>query len=87
MRQTRCSARGARRVAIAEDPLAQAERHVCEGEQRVAKQIELITRMKADRDSEPLVAAAETALAIMQRTLDLSREHLALERQVRGIIP
>jgi hypothetical protein len=37
---------------MAEDPLAQAQRHVIEGEQRVAGQIDLIARMKADGDSE-----------------------------------
>jgi hypothetical protein len=72
---------------VAEDPLAQAERHVLEGEERVAKQIELVARMKADGDSERLIVAGETLLATLQRTVELAREHLAIERQARGILP
>ena len=72
---------------MAEDPLAQAQRHVLEGEQRVAKQVDLLERMKADGDSEQLIAAAETVLATLQQTLELSREHLALEQELRGILP
>ena len=68
---------------MAEDPLAQAERHVREGEQRVAEQIDRLAQMKADGDSAHLIAAAETVLATLQRTLELSHEHLAFEQQKR----
>jgi len=37
---------------MTEGPLAQAERHVREGEQRVAEQVDRLARMKADGDSE-----------------------------------
>src|SRR5689334_6681901 len=47
-----CEAALGRHVArvdhVTEDPLAQAKRHVPEGEQRVAAQIALLARMKAD---------------------------------------
>ena len=65
---------------MAEDALAQAQRHVIEGEQRVAGQIDLIARMKADGDSERTIATAEELLATLQRTVELSREHLAYEK-------
>ena len=39
-----------------------------------------IARMKADGYSERLIATAEELLATLQRTLELSREHLAFEK-------
>ena len=72
---------------MAEDALAQAERHVREGEQRIAGQIELIARMKADGDSERAIAAGEAVLATLRRTLELAREHLAMEQKARGNTP
>jgi len=65
---------------MTEDPLAQAERHVREGEQRIAKQIDRIARMKADGDSERAIAAGEGVLVTLQWSLDLARMHLAWER-------
>jgi hypothetical protein len=44
------------RRVVAEGPLAQAERHVREGEQRVTEQSKRIARMKADGDSERAIA-------------------------------
>jgi hypothetical protein len=65
---------------MAEDPLAQAQRHVREGEQRVAQQIDRIARMKADGDSERAITSGEAVLVTLRRTLELAREHLALEQ-------
>ena len=65
---------------MAEDPLSQAQRHVREGEQRVAEQIDRLARMKADGDSERGIASAEVTLELLQRSLDLARERLALVR-------
>jgi hypothetical protein len=65
---------------MAEDPLAQAERHVREGEQRVAEQVDRIMRMKADGDSERAITAGEAVLATLRRTLELSRERLEMEQ-------
>src|SRR5689334_22308395 len=65
--------RGCRQVT--EDPLAQAERHVREGEQRVAEQVGRLARMKADGDSERRVASAEAVLVTLRRPLN-SRESI-----------
>ena len=72
---------------MAEDPLAQAQRHVLEGEHRVANQIELLAQMKADGDSERAITAGEAVLVTLKRSLELAREHLALEQKERGISP
>ena len=65
---------------MAEDPLSQAQRHVREGERRVAEQIDRLARMKADGDSERGIASAEVTLELLQQSLKLAREHLALLR-------
>jgi hypothetical protein len=65
---------------MTEDPLAHAERHVRESEQRIAKQMDRIARMKADGDSERAIAAGEGLLVTLQWSLDLMRKHLAWER-------
>jgi hypothetical protein len=65
---------------MAEDPLAEAQIHVTEGERRVAEQIDLITRMKADGDSEQNIASGEAVLMTLQRILELAREYLAREQ-------
>jgi hypothetical protein len=66
---------------MAEDPLSEAQIHVTEGERRVAEQIDLIARMKADGDSEQTIAAAEEALEALRRTLQPVREYLESEQQ------
>ena len=43
---------------MTEDPLALAQRHVLEGERRVAEQIDRIERMKADGDPSELSQSA-----------------------------
>ena len=66
---------------MAEDPLSEAQIHVTEGERRVAEQIDLIARMKADGNSERTISAAEAALVTLRRTLQLAREYLKWEQQ------
>ena len=66
---------------MAEDPLSEAQIHITEGERRVAEQIDLITRMKADGDSEQTIAAAEAALVTLKQTLQLVHEYLEREQQ------
>jgi hypothetical protein len=66
---------------MAEDPLSEAQIHVTEGERRVAEQIDLIARMKADGDSERTIAAAEAVVVTLRRTLQLAREYLEWEQQ------
>lgn len=70
-----------RRETMAEDPLLEAQIHVTEGERRVAEQIDLIARMKADGDSEQTIAAAEAALETLRQTLQPVREYLEREQQ------
>ena len=67
------------RMALAlsgqETPQEQAQRHVLEGEERVARQRALIEEM--DRDEHPVVAdQARRILETMEQTLRLSRQHL-----------
>jgi hypothetical protein len=66
---------------MTEDPPALAQRHVLEGERRVAEQIDRIKRMRADGDSERAITTGEAVLATLRRTLELAREYLALERE------
>ena len=66
-----------------EDPLAQAERHVREGEERIVRQREIITELDKE-GHECMAAEARQALAI-QQTLDLACEHPYLERGERGL--
>ena len=66
---------------MAEDPLSEAQIHVAEGERRVAEQIDLIARMKADGESERTIAAGEAELVTLRRILELARKYLELEQQ------
>ena len=76
-----CSARSCGGLlTVAEDPLAQAQRHILEGEQRVAAQTDLIARMKTDGNSEQTIASGEAVLVILRRNLELAREYLAREQ-------
>jgi hypothetical protein len=62
-----------------ESPLSQAQRHVLENEQRVARQRDIIAEM--DRDEHPKVAAkARRLLETMEETLRLARQHLEFEK-------
>ena len=62
-----------------EDALAQAERHVREGEARVVRQIVLIEKLK--RDGHPRAAEqASVLLVTLQTSLGLFRDHLHIER-------
>jgi hypothetical protein len=63
-----------------EDPLLQAERHVREGEIRVARQTALIERLIA-RQLDP--AGAEVVLEGLRTALALACERLQLERAKR----
>ncbi|MFP5512267.1 MAG: hypothetical protein ACLGJC_04210 [Alphaproteobacteria bacterium] len=67
-----------------EDPLAMAERHVREGEARVARQAALVEHMVAV-NLDPTDARA--VLEELKTTLALACEHLRWERQVRGLEP
>ena len=63
----------------AEDPVAMAERHVREGEARIARQERIIEEMA--RDDHP--QAEQMGMVVLQqfrRTLELMREHLAALR-------
>jgi hypothetical protein len=57
--------------------LLQAERHVQEGEARVARQGALVNLL-VEHERDPRTARA--TLAVLRRTLLLMREHLQLER-------
>ncbi len=63
-----------------ENPLEQAQRHVTEGEQRVAKQQALIEELERD-GHENMLPAARGLLAQMQSLQRLGREHLQREEQ------
>ena len=59
----------------AEDPVAIAERHVREGEARIARQERIIEEMARDDHPE----AEQMGMVVLQqfrRTLELMREHL-----------
>lgn len=61
-----------------------AERHVLEGEDRVARQRAIIETM--DRDHHPEVAQrARSILATMEQSLRLARQHFEAERQKQAV--
>ena len=62
-----------------ESPLEQAQRHVTEGEQRIAKQKTLIEELKRD-GHEDMLPAAHELLAQMQTVQRLGNEHLQREK-------
>lgn len=61
-----------------EHPLQMTQRHVREGEARLAKQTALVAKL-AQHGLE--TAEAETLLATMEEWLRLAREHLAFEME------
>jgi hypothetical protein len=63
-----------------ESVLVEAERHVREAEERVARQATFIEKLERDghaRASEE----ARKLLASFEQTLDVQRQHLAVERE------
>ncbi|MDO9713458.1 hypothetical protein [Paracraurococcus lichenis] len=62
---------------MSEDPLAMAERHVREGEERVRHLAELLQRAWTEE--------GERALRAVEETLELAREHLRIERERREL--
>jgi hypothetical protein len=66
-----------------EDALARAERHVREAERHVAHLAAIVDEL--DRHNHPEAAErAKKVLATLRRSLELSRDHLRLERLGRG---
>ncbi len=66
------------RTPSPKDHLTQAQRHVREGEQRVADQRQRIAQLAADGHD---TTDAEALLATLEQTLALMRDHLAQEEQ------
>lgn len=67
------------RRKAAEDPIAQARRHVAEAEQHIARQEALVAKLaKSDRHA-PLTAEAKEILATLEHTLSLALQHLEIE--------
>jgi hypothetical protein len=58
-----------------EDTLAQAERHVREGEDRVGRQRALVERLDRHGPGDQ-AARARKVLATLEHALDLAREHV-----------
>lgn len=64
---------------MTESVLEMAQRHVIEGEERIARQEALVRGLEHDRQSDTAIQA-RTLLMVMQETLQLSREHLEREK-------
>jgi hypothetical protein len=62
-----------------ESALAQARRHVAQAEDHVARQKTLIERLSKDEKHHALAAEAREILHTLEHTLELARQHLALE--------
>ena len=69
------------------DHLAQAERHVREGEERVVEQRARLERLIRDRDSQRAITNGQTVLRNLERSLELAKEHLEIERRRHGKPP
>ena len=63
----------------AEDPIAQARRHVAEAEDHIARQEALVVRLSSDLRHAGLAAEAKEILQTLKHTLSLARQHLDLE--------
>ena len=70
-----------------EDPLTQAERHVRDGERRVASIAGVADKLGEAPKHGLEAARAKKVLSTLQRSLELAREHLRMERQERGLEP
>ena len=63
----------------AEDPIAQARRHVAEAQDHIARQEALVIRLSSDLRDAALAAEAQEILHTLKHTLSLARQHLDLE--------
>jgi hypothetical protein len=64
-----------------ETVLEMAQRHVLEGEERLAQQIALVAKLERDNHTEP-AALATKVLETIRLSLDMSKRHLSrLERR------
>ena len=70
-------------MPAAETPLEMAERHVAEGEHRIARQKELIEELVRDQH-DAVVQKARGVLATLEESQRLARIHLELEREHYG---
>jgi hypothetical protein len=66
-------------VTSAEDPIAQARRHVGEAQDHIAPQEALVMRLSSDLRHAALAAEAREVLQTLEHTLSLARQHLDLE--------
>jgi hypothetical protein len=69
-----------------EDALVRAERHVRQAEEHVAHQAAILEELVRNGHQRAVPRAREV-LATLQRSLELAREHLRLEREARGLGP
>ena len=69
------------RHRAAEDPFAQARRHVAQAEQHIARQESLVIRLSNNDKYAVLAAEAKEILATLKQTLSLARQHLELEQE------
>jgi hypothetical protein len=67
---------------MSESDLARAERHVRQGERRVARIAMILERLNQDQLAKPHTVVAK-ALDTLQQTLTLARDHALRERQKR----
>ena len=67
---------------MAEDPISVAERHVRHGEARVTRQLALLAGLEGTNQAQA-IAQAKDLLAVLQRNLELAREHLRTEQDSR----
>ena len=65
---------------MTETILALAERHVAEGEERLARQQRFIQKLE-EEGSQALAIEAKQLLTTMEETLTLMRDHLRIERE------
>lgn len=70
-----------------ESTLSMCERHVREGEARVARQKEILAELLRDGHTGRVIDAANTTLDTLTQTLTLAQQHLERERAVNaGVI-
>lgn len=67
------------RHGLDEGVVAQARRHVAEAEDHIVRQEALLARLSQDYRHAALAAEAREILTTLNHTLNLAREHLALE--------
>lgn len=66
------------------DAIAQARRHVAEGQERIERQESLIARLSSDSRHGALAAEAKEILETLKHTLSLAQHHLDLELKKRS---